>query len=105
MEDFSRRLNSVWPERMQEILSLGQERRFVPISITGTGSLKRYTGLLIFLHQGGFRAITFHAKEYFKMKHSLVVYPLHLVDCHIGIQAREDANIICFCPEHLFIDA
>ncbi|XP_057481058.1 SKP1-like protein 21 isoform X5 [Actinidia eriantha] len=63
VEDFARRLNSVWPERMQEILSLGQERRFVPISITGTGSLKSYTGLLLFLHQGGFRAITFHAKE------------------------------------------
>ncbi|PSS33058.1 SKP1-like protein [Actinidia chinensis var. chinensis] len=46
VEDFARRLNSVWPERMQEILSLGQERRFVPISITGTGSLKSYTGLL-----------------------------------------------------------
>ncbi|GFY84180.1 SKP1-like 21 [Actinidia rufa] len=43
VEDFARRLNSVWPERMQEILSLGQERRFVPISITGTGSLKSYT--------------------------------------------------------------
>ncbi|GLT62488.1 hypothetical protein SLA2020_351250 [Shorea laevis] len=27
VEDFARRLNSDWPERMQEILSLGQERR------------------------------------------------------------------------------
>ncbi|KAL6963422.1 hypothetical protein U1Q18_043738, partial [Sarracenia purpurea var. burkii] len=26
VEDFARRLNSDWPERMQEILSLGQER-------------------------------------------------------------------------------
>ncbi|CAL5407841.1 unnamed protein product [Camellia sinensis] len=44
VEDFARRLNSVWPERMQEILSLGQDRRLVPISANGNGSLKRYTG-------------------------------------------------------------
>ncbi|KAG2709845.1 hypothetical protein I3760_05G260500 [Carya illinoinensis] len=31
VEDFARRLNSDWPERMQEILSLGQERRLMPI--------------------------------------------------------------------------
>ncbi|XP_041009981.1 SKP1-like protein 21 [Juglans microcarpa x Juglans regia] len=30
VEDFARRLNSDWPERMQEILSLGQERRCRP---------------------------------------------------------------------------
>ncbi|XP_035540307.1 SKP1-like protein 21 [Juglans regia] len=29
VEDFARRLNSDWPERMQEILSLGQERRLI----------------------------------------------------------------------------
>ncbi|XP_055830334.1 SKP1-like protein 21 isoform X2 [Solanum dulcamara] len=45
VEDFARRLNSDWPERMQEILSLGQERRHVPLSVNGNGSLKRYTGL------------------------------------------------------------
>uniref|UniRef100_A0A5B6Z2W3 Putative SKP1-like protein 21 isoform X2 n=1 Tax=Davidia involucrata TaxID=16924 RepID=A0A5B6Z2W3_DAVIN len=45
VEDFARRLNSVWPERMQELLSLGQERRHVPISMNGNGSLKSYTGL------------------------------------------------------------
>ncbi|MCE3050213.1 SKP1-like protein 21 [Datura stramonium] len=45
VEDFARRLNSVWPERMQEILSLGQERRPVSLSVNGNGSLKRYTGL------------------------------------------------------------
>lgn len=33
MEDFARRLNSDWPERMQEILSFGQERRLMPISM------------------------------------------------------------------------
>ncbi|CAN4101591.1 unnamed protein product [Withania somnifera] len=42
VEDFARRLNSVWPERMQEILSLGQERS-VTLSVNGNGSLKRYT--------------------------------------------------------------
>ncbi|KAJ7974165.1 SKP1-like protein 21 [Quillaja saponaria] len=43
VEDFARRLNSDWPERMQEILSLGQERRPVPVSINGNGSASRYT--------------------------------------------------------------
>lgn len=45
VEDFARRLNSDWPERMQEILSLGQGRRLTPISISGNGSSQRYTGL------------------------------------------------------------
>ncbi|KAJ9139868.1 hypothetical protein P3X46_030563 [Hevea brasiliensis] len=45
VEDFARRLNSEWPERMQEILSLGQERRLVPLSMNGNGSLCRYSGL------------------------------------------------------------
>lgn len=44
VEDFARRLNSDWPERMQEILSLGQERRLVPNLINGNGPLRRYTG-------------------------------------------------------------
>ncbi|XVF12523.1 hypothetical protein REPUB_Repub08aG0125700 [Reevesia pubescens] len=43
VEDFARRLNSDWPERMQEILSLGHERRFVPISINGDGPTSRFT--------------------------------------------------------------
>ncbi|KZV57646.1 hypothetical protein F511_03106 [Dorcoceras hygrometricum] len=41
--DFARRLNSDWPERMQEILSLGQERRPPPLMNNGNGSLKRFT--------------------------------------------------------------
>lgn len=41
VEDFARRLNSDWPERMQEILSLGQEGRLTPISVNGNGSLRR----------------------------------------------------------------
>ncbi|CAK9160922.1 unnamed protein product [Ilex paraguariensis] len=45
VEDFARRLNSVWPERMHDILSLGQERRLAPISMNGNGSLQRCTGL------------------------------------------------------------
>ncbi|KAL5567967.1 hypothetical protein UlMin_024542 [Ulmus minor] len=44
VEDFARRLNSDWPERMQEILSLGQERRLTPISMNGNGS-SRYSNL------------------------------------------------------------
>ncbi|KAM1286697.1 hypothetical protein FF1_000672 [Malus domestica] len=42
VEDFARRLNSDWPERMQEILSLGQERRPVPFSINRNSSVRRY---------------------------------------------------------------
>ncbi|KAK9293076.1 hypothetical protein L1049_021060 [Liquidambar formosana] len=45
VEDFARRLNSVWPERMQELLSLGQERRLAPISMNGNGSTHRYASL------------------------------------------------------------
>ncbi|KAK0598819.1 hypothetical protein LWI29_038272 [Acer saccharum] len=39
VEDFARRLNSDWPERMQEILSLGQERRRVQVTTNGNGSV------------------------------------------------------------------
>ncbi|KAL5727418.1 SKP1-like protein 21 [Ranunculus cassubicifolius] len=45
VEDFARRLNSDWPERMQEILSLGQEGRSSPISLNGNGCLRRYSRL------------------------------------------------------------
>ncbi|XP_052204217.1 SKP1-like protein 21 isoform X1 [Diospyros lotus] len=51
VEDFARRLNSVWPDRMQEFLSLSQERRLAPISVNGCGSSRRYTGMLPFLNQ------------------------------------------------------
>ncbi|KAI5652820.1 hypothetical protein M9H77_30007 [Catharanthus roseus] len=44
VEDFARRLNSVWPERMQEILSLGQDRRLLPVSLNGNGAMKKRTG-------------------------------------------------------------
>ncbi|MCL7046705.1 hypothetical protein MKW94_017278 [Papaver nudicaule] len=46
VEDFARRLNSDWPERMQEILSLGKEGRLAPISLNGNGSLRRYPSRL-----------------------------------------------------------
>lgn len=45
VEDFARRLNSVWPERIQEYLSMGQERRFAPIPVNGNGSALRCTSL------------------------------------------------------------
>ncbi|ERM94997.1 SKP1-like protein 21 [Amborella trichopoda] len=45
VEDFARRLNSDWPERMQEILSSGPERRLVPMSMNGDASMRRYTRL------------------------------------------------------------
>ncbi|XP_058181945.1 SKP1-like protein 21 isoform X1 [Rhododendron vialii] len=43
VEDFARRLNSVWPKRIQESVSLGNER-LVPMSVYGSGSLKRFSG-------------------------------------------------------------
>ncbi|XP_022158941.1 SKP1-like protein 21 isoform X2 [Momordica charantia] len=42
VEDFARRLNSDWPERVQEILSLGQERKLVTV-LNGNGSSPRFT--------------------------------------------------------------
>ncbi|URD85070.1 Skp1 [Musa troglodytarum] len=45
VEDFARRLNSDWPERMQEILSFGQDKRLVPNLMNSNGSLKKFTGL------------------------------------------------------------
>ncbi|KAJ6747961.1 hypothetical protein OIU79_029152 [Salix purpurea] len=43
VEDFARRLNSDWPERMQEILSLDPERRLAPLSMNGN----RYSGYFV----------------------------------------------------------
>ncbi|CAN6710989.1 unnamed protein product [Malus baccata var. baccata] len=48
VEDFARRLNSDRPERMQEILSLGQERRPLPFSINGNSSFRRYACMFSF---------------------------------------------------------
>ncbi|XP_038874845.1 SKP1-like protein 21 isoform X1 [Benincasa hispida] len=46
VEDFARRLNSDWPERVQEILSLGQERNLVTV-LTGNGSSPRFTNIVL----------------------------------------------------------
>ncbi|KAI4328798.1 hypothetical protein L6164_021126 [Bauhinia variegata] len=43
VEDFARRLNSDWPERMQEFLSSGQERKTMLFSTNGNGFLKPHT--------------------------------------------------------------
>ncbi|GFP91509.1 skp1-like protein 21 [Phtheirospermum japonicum] len=48
VEDFARRLNSDWPERMQAILSLGQQRRPLQLTINGNGSLRRLTSTICF---------------------------------------------------------
>ncbi|CAI9101869.1 OLC1v1000012C1 [Oldenlandia corymbosa var. corymbosa] len=45
VEDFARRLNSDWPERMQELLSVGQEKRRIPTAINCNGSLRRYASM------------------------------------------------------------
>ncbi|KAL2469046.1 SKP1-like protein 21 [Forsythia ovata] len=41
--DFAQRLHSDWPGRMQEILSLGPERRPLTSCISGNGPLRRFT--------------------------------------------------------------
>lgn len=43
VEDFARRLNSDWPERVQEILSLGEDTRTGSNLINGNGSARKYT--------------------------------------------------------------
>ncbi|KAK0582187.1 hypothetical protein LWI29_022554 [Acer saccharum] len=43
VEDFARRLNSDWPERMQEILSLGQDMKALHHSSNGNGTIRKYT--------------------------------------------------------------
>ncbi|KAK2361987.1 SKP1 protein [Trifolium repens] len=43
VEDFARRLNSDWPERMQEFLSSGQERKSMLFTTNGNGFLRRNT--------------------------------------------------------------
>ncbi|CAN1308896.1 SKP1-like protein 21 [Linum perenne] len=48
VEDFARRLSSDWPERMQELLCLGQERNPVHLSINGNGSLRKHTSMCSF---------------------------------------------------------
>ncbi|XP_020977471.1 SKP1-like protein 21 isoform X2 [Arachis ipaensis] len=40
VEDFARILNSDWPERMQELLSLGQERKAMPFTSNGNSFLR-----------------------------------------------------------------
>ncbi|XP_057817951.1 SKP1-like protein 21 isoform X1 [Cryptomeria japonica] len=43
VEDFARRLNSDWPERMQEILASGQDqRKNLPSSLSSDSSIKRF---------------------------------------------------------------
>lgn len=49
MEDFARRLNSDWPERVQEILLLSQERRPLQLPANGNGSLRVFTSKSVFL--------------------------------------------------------
>ncbi|KAG5127004.1 hypothetical protein JHK82_027839 [Glycine max] len=44
VDDFARRLNSDWPERMQ-IFSLGHDRRLVTISMNSNGSTQLYIGM------------------------------------------------------------
>ncbi|KAJ0797576.1 hypothetical protein HanPI659440_Chr04g0175371 [Helianthus annuus] len=48
-QDFARRLNSDWPERVQELLSLGQERRPSLYSINGNGCSTKRSSMYAFL--------------------------------------------------------
>ncbi|KAI3861853.1 hypothetical protein MKX03_001709 [Papaver bracteatum] len=47
VEEFARRLNLDWPERMQEILSLGQEGTRAPNSLNGNGYFSKYPALVV----------------------------------------------------------
>ncbi|XP_074350999.1 SKP1-like protein 21 isoform X1 [Apium graveolens] len=44
VEEFARILNTAWQDRVQEILSSGQERRVLPFSIHGNSSVAKYSG-------------------------------------------------------------
>ncbi|XP_074281716.1 SKP1-like protein 21 isoform X1 [Silene latifolia] len=41
VEEFARRLNSGWPERVRQLLSSGPERRLTSISMSGNGATQR----------------------------------------------------------------
>ncbi|KAL3615657.1 SKP1-like protein 21 [Castilleja foliolosa] len=47
VEDFARRLNSDWPERIQQLHFLGQERRPLRLTTNGNGSSRRLTSTWI----------------------------------------------------------
>ncbi|KAI3937401.1 hypothetical protein MKW92_051017 [Papaver armeniacum] len=47
VEEFARRLNLDWTERMQEILSLGEEGPRAPNSLNGNGSFRRCPTLVV----------------------------------------------------------
>lgn len=49
VEDFARRLNSDWPERMQDFLSSGQERTSMLFATNGNGFRRRNTCTLFYL--------------------------------------------------------
>ncbi|CAI9764850.1 unnamed protein product [Fraxinus pennsylvanica] len=42
--DFARRLNSDWPERLQEILSVGSDKNQLPLSRNENGTSRRFRG-------------------------------------------------------------
>ncbi|KAF8380220.1 hypothetical protein HHK36_027702 [Tetracentron sinense] len=66
VEDFARILNSEWPERMQEILTSGQERRVVPMSMNGDDSLGRFTSA----NQAAW-CLSVHAETLYQMRNNL----------------------------------
>lgn len=81
VEDFARRLNCVWPERMQEIRTFDQEsRRLLPVPINGAGSLKRYTGVLQFI----------------------IAHTLPSVASRLPYLVGKEEKMICFCPQYIF---
>lgn len=62
VEDFTRRLNSDWPERMQEFFSSGQERKTMVFTTYENGSLRRNACMPF---SGGFRDFTYTSIIYF----------------------------------------
>ncbi|RYR15376.1 hypothetical protein Ahy_B04g072118 isoform B [Arachis hypogaea] len=61
VEDFARILNSDWPERMQELLSLGQERKAMPFTSNGNSFLRR--NACMFIAEGLDLMILSHKQE------------------------------------------
>ncbi|GAY51504.1 hypothetical protein CUMW_134670 [Citrus unshiu] len=71
VEDFARRLNSDWPERMQEILSLGHDMKPLRHSTKGNGTIRRYAKATLYSmiknsnHLSGYHHIPHYSQSKF----------------------------------------
>lgn len=77
VEDFARRLNSDWPERIQEFLSPGQERKTMLFATNGNGFLRRNICMFFLFVCSYFNICDSHASWIFKFSIMVVFYPFH----------------------------